>query len=861
MSVHGVALAALAGLCLLLIQPQRWPADLLALAGSVALLAALTVSLLGLFFARRLRPALGTAGFAPGVLKLFVTILVAAAAGLLMASWGSLRAGQILAAGITPAQEAQPLVAHFQVHDLPVFSPGEGAPGDPGYRPASWRFEAEVYSLSSEPGGSPTALTRPFMALISWTARADGWLPPALAPGDRWQATLSFRAAAGSRNFHGFDFETWLFENRIRAVGRVSTAKKDPLPHPIRVNVSDGFIDSLGIWIDQARDTIRKAIGQALPEARHAGVMSGLVVGDQRAIDSADWAIFSVTGVSHLMSISGMHVTMFAMMARLGVRLLWTGLGRMGLRVALYMPVPVVCAVAASLAAIGYALLAGFNIPAQRTAVMVTAAALASLTGLRAQRWGVIALTLLVVLVMDPIAPLAPGFWLSFFAVAILFGLADRKTAIGSATVAQAAITLGIAPLTIAFFQQVSVVGPLANALAIPVVTFLVTPLAMVGAVTTFAGFDGPLVWGHWIFDWLFVFLLWCADWPWASVAWHAPPLWASILASVGVLFALNESLPRWRHLAWLGLSVLWLGGEPAPPQGTVTATFLDVGQGSAVVLRTARHTLVYDTGPSMGQANAAERIIIPQLYAMGLRRIDGLVVSHGDDDHASGLAQLVQSHRPPWIATSMAQEEVQKRVVANGPATNRCQLDQGWVWDGVWFRFVYPFGAMPEDPRHLGKNEDSCVLEVIDAAGRRILLTGDIPQLQEDELISRTGWLAWGSVSRGERPMVLLAAHHGSRGSSSETFLRALQPTAVVFQAGYRSRFNHPHPEVLSRLRGLEIPFVRTDLQGDLQMHWQGDRPVFLAAADLRRRFWHPRRWDHRPGGDQPRDGSNAGD
>jgi competence protein ComEC len=820
MSVHGVALAALAGLGLLLMQPQRWPADLLAVAGGVALVAALGLSVLGVCVAQRLRPAARPSSFAPAVLKFFIVLCVAAAAGLLMASWGSLRAGQILAAGITPDQEVQPVLAHFQVHDLPVFSKAEGAPGDPKYRPASWRFEAEVYALGGDAKAPPVALARPFMALVTWTARADGWLPATLAPGDRWQATLSLRAAAGSRNFHGFDFETWLFENRIRAVGRVSTAKKDPLPRPVSANPADGFMDSPGIWIDQARDTIRKAIGRALPEARHAGVMSGLVVGDQRAIDSADWSVFSVTGVSHLMSISGMHVTMFAMMARLGVRVLWTGLGRMGLRVALYMPVPVVCAVAASLAAIGYALLAGFNIPAQRTAVMVTVAALASLTGLRAQRWGVIALTLLVVLVMDPIAPLAPGFWLSFFAVAILFGLADRKTAIGSATVAQAAITLGIAPLTIAFFQQVSVVGPLANALAIPVVTFLVTPLAMVGALTTFVGFDAPLVWGHWIFDGLFAFLLWCADWPWASLAWHAPPLWASILASVGVLLALNEALPRWRHLAWLGLSLLWVGGEPQPAQGTVTATFLDVGQGSAVILRTAQHTLVYDTGPSMGRANAAERILIPQLYAMGLRRIDGLVVSHGDDDHASGLAQLVQSHRPPWIATSMAQDEVQARVSSNGPAAHRCQLGQGWVWDGVWFRFVYPFGPMPEDPRHLGKNEDSCVLEVIDAAGRRILLTGDIPQLQEDELISRTDWLAFGTTSRRDQPMVLLAAHHGSRGSSSEAFLRALKPTAVVFQAGYRSRFNHPHPDVLSRLRMLDIASVRTDLQGDLQMH-----------------------------------------
>ncbi len=834
MSVHGVALAALAGLGLLLVQPERWPADLLAMVGLAALVCGLGLAVVG---ARRVTvpPRLSR------LLKWLVALFVAIAAGLLMAAWGSLRAIQILTPGISVAQEATPLVAQFRVHDLPVFHAGDGA-----HKPASWRFEAEVYGLAETPGSAPVALGEPFMALLSWAARPDGWLPPTLAPGERWQATVTFRAAAGSRNFYGFDFETWLFENRVRAVGRVSTAKRDSLPQSLDANLMPNPV----IWVDQTRDAIRQAIGRALPEARHAGVMSGLVVGDQRAIDSADWAVFSVTGVSHLMSISGMHVTMFAMMARLGVRLLWKGLGQMGLRVALFMPVPIVCAVAASLAAIGYALLAGFNIPAQRTAVMVTVAAMASLTGLRAQRWGVISLTLLVVLVMDPIAPLAPGFWLSFFAVAILFGLGDRKTALGSATAAQAAITVGIAPLTIAFFQQVSVVGPLANALAIPVVTFLVTPLAMVGAVTSFFGLEFLLVWGHWVFDRLFVFLLWCADWDWASLAWHAPPLWASLLAGAGVLVALNESLPRWRHLAWLGLIALLVGGEAAPRTGEVVATFLDVGQGSAVILRTAHHALVYDTGPSMGQATAADRIVIPQLHAMGIRRLQGLVVSHGDDDHASGLGSLVKSHRPPWVFTSMSPEEAQERLgVASAPKlpVYRCQVGQSWVWDDVWFRFVYPFDAIPSDPRHLGKNEDSCVLEVIDAAGRRILLTGDIPQLQEDEIVGRTDWLARGVGSRGNRPMILLAAHHGSRGSSSEGFLRALQPEVVVFQAGYRSRFNHPHPEVLARLVGLNLSSVRTDLQGDLRLSWKGDEPQFAAAADLRRRFWHPPRWDSR--------------
>jgi competence protein ComEC len=466
----------------------------------------------------------------------------------------------------------------------------------------------------------------------------------------------------------------------------------------------------------------------------------------------------------------------------------------------------------------------------------------------------VIALTLLVVLVMDPIAPLAPGFWLSFFAVAILFGLSDRKTPLGGAVAAQAAITLGLAPLTIAFFHQVSLVGPLANAVAIPVVTFVVTPMAMVGALVAFFGIVEPLIWGHAVFDWLFVFLVWCADWSWASLSWHAPPLWASLVASVSVLVALNEGLPRLRHLAWFGLLTVFFGVPARPQAGEVEARFLDVGQGTAVVLRTARHTLVYDTGPTMGQTHAAERIVIPQLYALGLRRIDGLVISHGDDDHASGLDALVHSHRPPWVYTSIPRGAFGNRPTAQGLSVvpmHRCQLGQSWVWDGVWFRFVYPFGEAAAPADRTGENEDSCVLEVIDGEGRRILLTGDIPQLQEEELLERAPWLRKDAPSRGGAPLVLLAAHHGSRGSSGSRFLSAMGPAAVVFQAGYRSRFNHPHPEVLRRLQRLGITERRTDLEGDLRLVWRGKTPEFEAAAVSRRRFWHPVRWDPRLLGD----------
>jgi competence protein ComEC len=255
-----------------------------------------------------------------------------------------------------------------------------------------------------------------------------------------------------------------------------------------------------------------------------------------------------------------------------------------------------------------------------------------------------------------------------------------------------------------------------------------------------------------------------------------------------------------------------------------------------------------------MGQTQAAERIVIPQLYALGIRRIDGLVISHGDDDHASGLGALVRSHRPPWVTTSIPGETVVAKLAAAGVTEvplARCRLGLSWVWDDVWFRFVYPFGTTPEKPDLAGENEDSCVLEVIDAQGRRLLLTGDIPQMQEEEIVDRAPWLHRYAAARAGAPMVVVAAHHGSRGSSAEKFLSALAPAAVVFQAGYRSRFNHPHPEVLQRLQALSIPNRRTDLEGDLLLTWHDQTPQFTSAAETRRRFWHPPRSDPRLLGD----------
>ena len=742
------------------------------------------------------------------------------------------RAEATLSQRLLPTEQGQAWTVDLVLRGLPNQSQGAYP---------VWMTEAELLT-----GPRPGALLS-----LAWANP-----PKPLVPGQIWRVPVRLKNFSGTRNFHGFDPETWAFGKGLMLQGSVRAGRRDP---PAALLGHD-----LGLFsrIDRLRYETRALIEETLADREHWGVMSGLVVGDQAVISAEHWTLFAQTGISHLVSISGMHVTLFAVAARVAAGLLWRALSAPPLRLALWVPFPPVGAIVAGLAAMGYALLAGFNLPAQRTAVMVCTAALATLAGQRLGTFGVLGITLLVMLALEPTAPLAPGFWLSFIAVWLLFaqptepqpgeGRERRKptrwqrgwAALRSAAKAQWAMTVGLAPLTVAFFHQISVVGPLANAVAIPVVTYLVTPLALLGAPLAAMGWIAPLQWAEGLFAHLMVMLEWMASGDWAVASWHAPPLWASLLACGGVIWALQPPRPDlspWvRRLGWALVLALGVGGQPVPKEGEVEVTALDVGQGTAVLIRTRSHTMLYDTGPTMGASTAARRVVLPQMQAEGLRALDLLMVSHDDDDHASGLSEVMAAFPSAHLVTSLQPHELEQRgrpsanpgQVPSDPGLLRCEWGVGWAWNGVQFRVLYPYADRRLEPR--SGNDDSCVLEVTDAAGRRLILAGDLSSQAEADWLSQQPWLA---EPRG--PLLLMAPHHGSRGSLSEDTLETLKPDWVFAQSRFQGRFQHPHPEVVERLASRGIPFLRTDLQGALRLHWQGGSLVTQAASD-QRRFWH---------------------
>lgn len=651
-----------------------------------------------------------------------------------------------------------------------------------------------------------------------WRAEeGDEWhAAPELHAGERWQLTVRLKRPHGNLNPHGFDYEAWLFERGVRATGYVRTAEDN---HRL-----DAFVPRAGLAVERLRERIRERFFRSLPEHDYAGVLVALAVGDQRAIDSGLWQVFARTGISHLMSISGLHVTMVAGLGAWLMSFFWRR------RAALMLRLPAQKAAAATgwATAFAYCLLAGFGVPAQRTLYMLTVVALALWLGRAASGSRVLALALLLVLLLDPWAVLSAGFWLSFGAVALLFYIAAGRIAprhwLAEWGRAQWAVTIGLVPALLALFQQFSLVSPLANAVAIPAVSLLITPLTLVAALLPF---DVLLVLALQLLAWLMAFIVWLADLPLAVWQQPAPPPWAVLLALLGCAWLLlPRGFPSRAIGAFLFLPLVLLPPQrPAP--GELRLTVLDVGQGLAVHAQTAGHDLLYDTGPQFSpDANSGNRILLPYLRALGVQRLDGLILTHEDKDHSGGALSLLDGLPVDWTASSLPREHPFTEAAGHRP----CFDGQVWEWDGVRFEMLHP--APADYARTVRKSNDmSCVLKVT-AGGKSVLLTGDIETVSEQALSKRHG-----ARLRAE---VLLAPHHGSRTSSSPEFIGAVGAGTVIFPVGYRSRFRHPNAEVLQRHEATGAELLRTDRDGAVTLDLGGVSRRLTLEREVRRRYWH---------------------
>ena len=746
-----------------------------------------------------------------------------------------------------------------------------------------WRFRFRIeqaWALDAQGAAKPLQLGTdlPPQVYLGWYGQDgvhdSGWstsaLPEPVKVGERWRLRVRLKAPHGHVNPRGFDYELWLWEQGIRASGYVRTGRKDPPP----LRLASTWAHPIEGWRQSVRERLLAHLSTAGADAdaaKRAGIVAALVTGDQAAIDRSDWDVFRATGVSHLMSISGLHVTLFAWLASGVVAWGWRRSALWGFQGALRWPAPQVGAVSGLLLAGFYALFSGWGVPAQRTLLMLCVVLVLRLS---ARQWhgALVWLTACaVVLTWDPWALLQPGFWLSFVAVGVLM-TSGSSPRVERATVSvmldpelrtdvvrmglwhrwgafqgpiwgswvwqrvtallreQAVVTLALAPLTLLFFGQVSVVGLVANLLAIPWVTLIVTPLSLLGVL-----WPDAWQWASWALQPMAVVLAWLAAWPWASVSMAMPPWWLAMLALAGAWVVVMRWPVSWK---WLALPLLWpvlFWTHPRPEPGTFELLAADVGQGNAVLVRTATHSLLYDAGPRYSsESDAGHRVLVPLLAQMG-ERIDTLMLSHRDSDHTGGASAVLAMQPQAELWSSL---EDTHPLHALRPAWTRCQAGQVWEWDGVRFEVLHP----PLSPESLSKmpkpNEVSCVLRIASegygAKGDRqasALLAGDIEAAQELAL-----------VQSGLSPVdVLLVPHHGSKTSSTQAFLEALRPRWGFLQAGYRNRYGHPAPEVVARYQALGIALADSPRCGAAT--WRSNAPEQVQCERTQRqRYWHHR-------------------
>lgn len=632
-----------------------------------------------------------------------------------------------------------------------------------------------------------------------------------LKAGQHWSFTVKLKRPHGTLNPGGFDYERWLFIEGVGATGYVR-----PYPKPVLLQ-QDSAWTSIAVW----RQNIVDRLDQLQTNVPNLELIKALTIGDDNTISQDQWELFRKTGTTHLVVISGSHIGLVAGLIYFLVLRLWAWTG------ILAWPPQKVAAVSAMLIGMLYAALAGFSVPTQRALIMLAIAMTAIILQRNTRPFNILAIALILVLIYDPLAVLSAGFWLSFLAVALIIytigGRLGKPGYIESLIKINWATSVGLSPLLLFFFQQVSLIASLANFIAVPIISLLVVPLSLLAVSMLYFS---PLLAKVLLFPvdlalqglcWLLVQL---ANIPMATITHPTPSIWALFFAIPGILLVLA---PVGIPARWLGF-VLFLPlvftNKSQPETGELSLTLLDVGQGLSAVVQTAHHVLVFDTGAKFNNdSDMGKSVLLPFLRYQGISKIDSLIVSHGDNDHIGGAESLIQG-----IATESVLTSVPQQLVNYSPV--KCKAAQFWNWDQVRFTMLSPPPAA-----FTSENDNSCVLK-IQSKHLTVLLTGDIQAEAESWLVAN-----YGNQLKAD---VLIAPHHGSKTSSTANFLQTVQPNTILIPAGYRNQFGHPHQEVLSRYKNLQEKWLNTAYSGAISITLKDDSWNVQTLRETESRYWN---------------------
>ncbi len=706
-----------------------------------------------------------------------------------------LTAQAILSWHLPTAWEGKPLIVTGYVAALPV---------------SDERRTHFFFALKTLQAGSIRSTQQTTLRLSA----ANGELP--LHVGDEWQLRVRLKTLRGSQSPGAFDFEAWGLQKGLRANGYVVASADNQLLSTHRFRYP----------IQHLREHLQAKILQYTPHTATSPWLQALIIGERNGIAQEDWQVLRNTGTNHLMAIAGLHIGLMAGFVHGIVVRLWRCFPWLLLR---YTAMEAGC-LAALVVGVFYGALAGYSIPTERAVIMLVLFSLILLLRRKINVWTVWSLALWVVLLLNPLSVLTDSFWLSFTTIAlIIYGMRGRLAPCGwwwQWGRVQWVIGLGLLPITLVLFQEASVVSFLANSIAIPWLGFFILPFCFLSALflLIYPPIAGLLLnLADKSLAQLWKVLTWFASLHFAS--WQQaiphPMLFLSTIIAILLLLLPAGFKGRWLGFIWL-LPLLCY--QPLRPEvGNVWLSVLDVGQGLAVVVQTKSHVLVYDAGPKYNaNSDMGERIVLPYLRTLQIKKIDALVVSHGDNDHLGGANALLKA-LPVLVVKSSTPEKIATAM------THYCLAGDQWQWDGVNFSFIYP----PAGALHLGNNS-SCVLR-IDTGSERILLTGDIEKLAEKNLLRDAAKLLPSTL--------LVAPHHGSKTSGMAAFIQAVHPKFVLYSTGYRNRYHFPHPSITAAYEKINAVQLNTAETGTLEWKLEkGKRPSSMQwYRQYHQRYWMP--------------------
>jgi len=707
---------------------------------------------------------------------------------------------QRLEARIMPQLEGNDLIVRGSIQSIP------------DKRGKDWRFQLQIDQARAVNKVLDASMLKGVIKLNWYRGKHT------LHAGETWQLRVRLKQPNGFSNPHGFDYEKWLFHQGVIATGYVRTSIENKK-----------LADAPAYSVNALRERILTRIEEVLGDSESLGVVSALSVAERRDISDAQWLLFRQTGTNHLIAISGLHIGMVAGFGFFPVMLIWWLFPSLYLR----LPVRIAGSIVGALFAISYALLAGFTLPTQRALIMVLLVLFGLLLKRHYSGTALLSFALILVLLFDPLATLSSGFWLSFMAVGLILWFVKRRLRQPRFAIlgVQLALSMGMLPLTLALFGSSSLSAPLANLIAIPWVSIIVVPLTLLSVLMLFVL---PVV-GEWLLhfsagsvEWLLQGLSYLAH---STLMLQMPevPDTLLFLAFIGFLWLW---LPAGFPARWLG-GILWLPAILYQPKVIEENAFhyhlLDVGQGLASVVQTRYHTLIYDTGPRVGTSfDTGKLVVVPFLQAQGIKNIDMMMVSHGDIDHRGGanyIAAHIAIDKVMSSEVTLLPQQLQRSVIA-------CEQGLKWVWDGVLFEVLHPTKKERENTQY-NDNNKSCVLRVSNEH-HRLLLTGDIQKAAETSLVKQ--------AHEQLKADVMLIPHHGSKTSSQQAFIDAVQPQLALAGTGYRNRFGFPKQSVMERYYKRDIEVLHTANEGAISLYFPANARSYkvISSRSQQRRYWH---------------------